>query len=343
MAKIFFDLEGPISPQDNAYNVLGIVKNGEKIFEVISRYDDILTLEDRENYEPGDTLKLIVPFLVYNKISECDINKVSKKAEIVSGVKEVVARLMFDGWNVYIISTSYQQHAYNIAKRIGIDSGKVACTRMPLNDYLIEFTDEELQIVADMEEKILDDLYPELDERRIVAELDEFFFEALQKSRLSSIFKDIAVMGGQRKVDAMMKFAGTDDLSDAIAVGDSITDFKMLEKTSEQGGLAIAFNGNEYSIPHADVAVATVDQRFLLPITTAFVEGGRKSAIDTAERLHNAPLDVILKAMPQDIASTIPGDVTVPQYHHINSNAKEVIEIHSRYRTLLRGDAGKLG
>ena len=68
MAKIFFDLEGPISPQDNAYEVLGLAKDGERVFEVISKYDDILTLEGREGYEPGDTLKLIVPFLLWNKI-----------------------------------------------------------------------------------------------------------------------------------------------------------------------------------------------------------------------------------------------------------------------------------
>jgi len=117
----------------------------------------------------------------------------------------------------------------------------------------------------------------------------------------------------------------------------------MLEKVRENGGLAIAFNGNEYSIPYADIAVGTVDQRFLLPIISAFAEGGRKHAIDTAKHLENAPLRAMLEAMPQDVASTIPGDITPPQYHHIDSNAEEVIEIHKEYRTLLRGDAGKLG
>jgi energy-converting hydrogenase A subunit R len=339
MAKIFFDLEGPISPQDNAYEVLGLAKNGKKVFEVISKYDDILTIEGRENYEPGDTLKLIVPFLIHNKISECDINRVSKNAGVVPGVKEVVSKLISDGWEVYIISTSYEQHAYNIARRIGIDNGRVACTKMPLDDYLLKFSDDDLKVVAGMEKKILNDLYPGLDERRIVTELDEFFFKTVPKSRLGSMFNEITVVGGQRKVDAMMRFAGN-DLTGAVAVGDSITDFKMLEKVRENGGLAIAFNGNEYSIPHADVAVATVDQRFLLPITSAFAEGGRRHAIDTAKGLENAHLDAILNAMPRNI--TIPEDITPPRYHHIK-DAEEVIEIHREYRTLLRGDAGKLG
>ncbi len=341
MVKIFFDLEGPISPQDNAYEVLGLAKNGEKVFEVISKYDDILTLEKRENYEPGDTLKLIVPFLIKNKISECDITKVSKNAGLVPGVKDVISRLMSDGWEVYIISTSYQQHAHNVARQVGVDVERVACTKMPLDDYHRQFSDEDLKVVADMEEEILNELYPGLDEQKIVAELDGFFFDTLQKSRLGEIFNEVTVVGGQRKVDAMMRFAGN-GLTDSVAVGDSITDFKMLEKVRENGGLAIAFNGNEYAIPYADVAVATADQRFLLPITSAYAEGGRKHAIDTAERLENAPIDTILNAMPPDIARAIPKDITPPQYHHIK-DPEEIIKIHKKYRTLVRGEAGKLG
>ena len=70
MNFICFDLEGPLSPQDNAYELMRLFPNGGKIFEVISRYDDLLTLEEREDYEPGDTLALIVPFLLLHNISE---------------------------------------------------------------------------------------------------------------------------------------------------------------------------------------------------------------------------------------------------------------------------------
>ena len=55
MNLICFDLEGPLAPQDNAYDLMKLFPNGDKIFEVISKYDDLLTLEGRENYEPGDT------------------------------------------------------------------------------------------------------------------------------------------------------------------------------------------------------------------------------------------------------------------------------------------------
>ena len=344
MVKIFFDLEGPISPQDNAYEVLGLARDGGRVFEVISKYDDILTLEGRENYEPGDTLKLIVPFLLHNQISECDIVDVSKDAGLVPGVKEVISKLMSDGEDVYIISTSYEQHAHNIARQVGVEGKRVACTKMPLDDYHLQFPDEDLEVVAGEEEKILNELYPGDDEQKVKTELDEFFFGTLQKSRLGEIFNEVTVCGGARKVDAMMKFAESDDLSDAIAIGDSITDFKMLETIREKGGLAIAFNGNEYSIPYADVSVANVDQRFLLPIIQAFEEGGREGAIAAVRRLRNASIEEILNALPADVSSTIPEDIKPPAYHIIKeSDTNEIIKIHKEYRTLVRGAAGKLG
>ena len=97
MEVICFDLEGPLSPQDNAYELMSLIENGEKIFEVISRYDDILALEGREDYEPGDTLSLIAPFLVYHSISEYDIRRVSDRAVLVDGAREFISKLMFEG------------------------------------------------------------------------------------------------------------------------------------------------------------------------------------------------------------------------------------------------------
>ena len=54
MNFICFDLEGPLSPQDNAYELMKLFPNGDKIFEVISSYGDLLTLEEKEDYELGE-------------------------------------------------------------------------------------------------------------------------------------------------------------------------------------------------------------------------------------------------------------------------------------------------
>jgi|Deesub1362A_J573_1020465.scaffolds.fasta_scaffold00131_78 energy-converting hydrogenase A subunit R len=345
MPSIFFDLEGPLSPQDNAYEVLGLAPEGAKVFEVISRYDDMLTLEGRANYEPGDTLKLIVPFLILHRISEKDIINVSKKAKIVPGARELISVLHERGWNVFIISTSYQQHAYNVASQVGVNRERVACTKMPLNRYVSELANEDLEIVREMEERILEDLYYEKDGKRVVRELDDFFFKKLRSTKLGEIFSEVTVVGGSRKVAALKRFYDKDDLSGVVAIGDSITDYKMLDAVKQGGGLAIAFNGNEYSIPYSSVAIASVDQRFSLPLLDAFERGGKEKAVQFALKLEKTDPKEIVEIMDENIAS---GILThPPRYHCIEGvnrdKIQSVISIHKEYRMLVRGEAGKLG
>ena len=130
---VAFDLEGPLSPQDNAYEVIGRVPRGHELFERLSRYDDLLTLAGREGYEPGDTLKLLVPFLLANGLKEAHVREVSARASLVPGAVETVAALHERGLPVVVISTSYCQHAHTVAARLGIPAARVACTRLPLD------------------------------------------------------------------------------------------------------------------------------------------------------------------------------------------------------------------
>lgn len=61
----YCDLEGLISSQDHAQAACKKqVKDGDKLFSVVSRYDDLLTLQNKEGCEPGNALMLIIPYLI---------------------------------------------------------------------------------------------------------------------------------------------------------------------------------------------------------------------------------------------------------------------------------------
>lgn len=330
MAKLIcFDLEGPLSPQDNAYELMGLIKikNGYKLFEVISRYDDLLTLEGRANYEPGDTLALIAPLLVYHKISEEDIKKVSARALIIKGAKALISSLKARSWKSYIISTSYEQHAYNIGASIGIPLENIVCTSFPLDNYVKEFENEDFSLIQNLENDVLA-LYPPIPEKdsQIKELLDKFFFKELQKTRLGKILKNTQVIGGERKVKALRKIAEkeTKSLNELVVVGDSITDFKMLKLVHEHGGLAIVFNGNEYAIPYGTVAIASKSLLDLLPVLERWEEG-------------LANLTSFVKALEKNNR--------MPYYHYLGDKKdfRAVIKIHKAVRKMVRGEAGKLG
>jgi len=80
--------------------------DGDKIFEVISRYDDLLTLEEREDYEPGDTLALIVPFLVLHDVSEDNISILAANASLTGGASDLIYQLQVNGWRTFCINSA---------------------------------------------------------------------------------------------------------------------------------------------------------------------------------------------------------------------------------------------
>ena len=319
-----FDLEGPLSPQDNAYEVMGLIENGRKIFEVISRYDDLLTLEGRQGYEPGDTLKLIIPFLVLHGITSRDVERVSEAAPLVEGAAETLQELRDTGWKVHIISTSYAQHALRIARALGVPEEDVACTRVELESFSGA---EGLELVREVEHLILEKLYPEMDDREILRTLDEFYFVKLPRTELGRMIERVEVTGGERKVRAMLRFLERHGLGveECVAVGDSITDFKMLRRVREGGGLAIAFNANQYALPHCDVGVASTTLRSLLPLMHAFAAGGRAGALLAAEKLESE----------EAVYTLFPGET--------QEKLQEALEVHMRFRRLVRGESAKLG
>ena len=66
---ICFDLEGSLSPQDNAYELMKLLPNGDRIFEVISRYDSMLGNTKK------DTIELLLNSLTYIIRKEIHIRK----------------------------------------------------------------------------------------------------------------------------------------------------------------------------------------------------------------------------------------------------------------------------
>ncbi len=329
MNFICFDLEGPLSPQDNAYELMKLFPNGDRIFEVISRYDDLLTLEERENYEPGDTLALIVPFLVLHNISEGDIASLASKANLTGGAEKLISWLQSKGWKVFCISTTYEQYAIRITHKLGIYAHNVACTPFPGDRLRLTLCKEDSTLLQQTEEDILT-MRPFADDARIKQSLDYFFWEKLPTTNLGKVIKEVKPVGGRRKVAALNKFADKYDqpLSNWVVVGDSITDFRMLQAVEKAGGLAIAFNANEYALPYSTMSLASI----LLSDLTEVLEAWQKG--------HRSSVEKVVKVKGKI------GGVGDRGYFHWLSGRKDidkVIDIHKRIRRLVREEAGKLG
>ncbi len=329
MNFICFNLEGPLSPKDNAYELMKLFPNGDRIFEVISRYNDLLTLEEKEDYEPGGTLALIVPFLLLHNISENNITTLAPEASFTGGTAELVSWLEHNGWKVFCITSAYEQYAIHITQKLGIYAHNVACTPFPLNKLLRTLCKEDAALLQKTEEDILT-MQPVADDDRIKQSLDHFFWEKLPTTELGEVIKQVKPMGGRRKVTALNKFADKYDqpLSRWVVVGDSITDFRMLQTVEAAGGLAIAFNANEYALPYATMSLASTFVSDINEVLPAWQKGYRKE------------IEKVVREREKI------GGTEDRGYFHWLSGRKdidEVIQLHKRIRRLVREEAGKLG
>ncbi len=329
MNSICFDLEGPLSPQDNAYELMKLFPHGGKVFEVISRYDDLLTLEGREGYEPGDTLALIVPFLVCHNISEDNITTLATEARLTGGADKLISWLEYSSWKVFCITTTYEQYALHITQKLGIYTHNVACTPFPLAQIRQTLCKEDLALLQQVEQDILT-MSPMVADNRIKQRLDDFFWQKLPTTELGKAIKEVKPVGGRRKVAALEKFADRygQALSKWVVVGDSITDFRMLQAVEEAGGLAISFNANKYALPYSTMSLASTSISDLTEVLGAWQKGQRKA------------VEKIVKEKEKI------GGVGDRGYFHWLSgreNIDEVIRIHQRIRRLVREEAGKLG
>jgi energy-converting hydrogenase A subunit R len=102
----------------------------------------------------------------------------------------------------------------------------------------------------------------------------------------------------------------------------------MLQAVEEAGGLAIAFNANEYALPYSTMSLASTSINDLSEILEVWPKGRR---------------DKVEKLVKQKEKTGGAGDRGYFNWLSGRKEIDEVIEIHKRIRRLVREEASKLG
>jgi energy-converting hydrogenase A subunit R len=324
---IAFDMEGPLTSQDAAFELMGLVPGGHEVFRAISRYDDILALAGRPDYEPGDTLALIVPFLLYHRLGVFHVERLAGSAPLVEGAPETIAQLTGEGYGVFCITTTYGQYARRLAQRLGLAAERVACTGFPLEELTARVTRDDIGAVARVELALRQPEVQE-DDARLQSVLDAFYWEELPGTPLGDAVASVKPIGGRRKVKALTQFATSAQLETSrwVVVGDSITDNAMLTTVRDAGGLAVVFNGNRYALECGTVGVASTSLAALLPLLRVWESGGLEGVRDFVSRLAKGT------------------DEPGAHYHWLAGvDTAEALAVHARFRRLVREAAAELG
>ncbi len=273
MPQLNMDCEGPLTQNDNAYELCkAYIPDGGEFFARISKYDDYLAdVEKRPGYRAGDTLKLVLPFLKSFGVTNRRMERFAEKTLVLlPGTMEMLPRIS-DLLPSFIISTSYCPYLEALCRLTEFPMDHVYCTEVDLDRYVLSSAEKDLlrslareiasQPLLSWPENAsgIEDL--EEGDQEVLRRLDEIFWQEVAGLGIGRLLRDVRPVGGAEKAkaveDSLVKTKL--DLHDVIYIGDSITDVQALELVGDGGGLAISFNGNSYALRAADWAIVCGD------------------------------------------------------------------------------------
>jgi energy-converting hydrogenase A subunit R len=247
------DCEGPLTLNDNAFEIAEkFIPEGGEFFKILSKYDDCLVEANYPNYHAGDTLKLISPFFKAYDVTNQDLIDYSKKnIDLVYGADETLKYANEKVYS-YIVSTSYGQYIQALCESVRFPYENTVHSHLDLDE--INITNEEKSQLKDFHDEILKLDLENIDQFH---KLDEIFFDKIPKMQINQLMEKVDTVGGEGKKQAVKRILKREDLpaSNLMYMGDSITDVEPLQYAKENGGLAIAFNGNPYAIEAAEIAI----------------------------------------------------------------------------------------
>ncbi|MGQ9566018.1 MAG: hypothetical protein ACUVT5_05685 [Candidatus Bathyarchaeales archaeon] len=359
-SKVFVtDCEGPISKNDNAYELTcHFVPNGAKLFSVISRYDDVLAdVLKREGYKAGDTLKLVLPFLkAYGATNRRMTAFSEKNVLLVTGAKDTmqfVQRIMPS----FIVSTSYEHYLSALCKITGFPFENTYHTRVDIDKYTI--TETETKTLKQIAKKIAEMPIIEIPknartlkdfsllDQSSIKWLDEVFWRIIPKMSVGKIFTEVNPVGGKEKANAVREIVAKVgcEVNCAMYVGDSITDVECFQFVRKGDGLTVSFNGNEYAVREAEIAVMSENTVITSILADIFVRLGKEAVLELAENwsfmaLKKHKVNPALLSRVHELYQD-----TLPRVEIITANNKEKLAKESvAFRKTVRGEAiGRLG
>jgi len=353
------DCEGPISKNDNAFELAEhFISDGGSFFTLISKYDDVLAdVIEKPGYKPGDTLKLILPFLkAYGATDEGIREYCLKNILLVPGADDTL-RFVKEAMPSYIISTSYEQYLSSLCDLIGFPYENVYCTRLNLNKY--EVSEEEINQIKVFKEEItampMIEISPDATsvdnfssrDQKTVKRLDEIFWREIPEMKSGRMLEAVNPIGGYEKANALKDIVSKLNcrLDNVMYVGDSITDVSPYQLVRESGGLTVSFNGNGYAVREAEVAVISGNTIPVTILADCFNRFGKHHTIKLVEEWSRSALENYCAnaELRRQIFELYPENL--PQVEVIkDSNRERLVKESSAFRKTVRGEAiGKLG
>ena len=351
------DCEGPISKNDNAYELTtNFIPNGNQIFCNVSKYDDVLAdVLNRPGYTAGSTLKLILPFLKAHDVTDNQIEKFSTHNIILIADTQTALKHIALNAKCYIVSTSYEHYIRALCKTVDFPYKNTYCTKVSLDNIVISAQEKDVLCERAREisqmpiinipnnAKGFTDFSSK--DQALIRRLDEIFWDELSHMAVDKFFREVVTVGGEQKAEAIREVNKPLKVpfEKVMYVGDSITDVEALQLVKENGGLAVSFNGNSYAVKNADIAVISESNLVTAVIADVFYRFGREKALEAVKFWEQPFLKEL--GVDSELLKQVFTSKRGPKVQIVTSeNMNVLVTQSSEFRRKVRGVAiGRLG
>lgn len=269
------DCEGPLTLNDNAFEMAAhFIEDGGELFKILSLYDDYLAdVVKKENYKAGNTLKLILPFFVCVNLKNNDLVEFSKNNIYAVNDSKFLLEYLKKAMNTYIVSTSYGQYIEAVSNYMEVPFENTFYTDVDVD--VLNLTDDEIKKIDEFKELILNNP----DDYEL---FDDIFFSQIPKMGIYEKIKQINVVGGEGKKLAIDEIIARDniDVNNLLYIGDSITDVEPLAFARANDGISISFNGNEYPLKVAEIAIVSPNAVPTALIANIYAENDKDTVLE---------------------------------------------------------------
>jgi len=353
------DCEGPISKNDNAFEVTAhFVPNGERLFALVSKYDDVLAdVVKWQGYSAGGTLKLILPFLKAYGVTDKQINDFSaRNLVLIAGSQPTLQHVQAIAY-AFIVSTSYEHYIRALCNALAFPFKNTYCTKVSIDKYQLAQQEKTQlrEIACEIAKMPMVTIPPTAKsvkdfssaDQETLSRLDDIFWKEIASMPIGKIFSEVTTVGGEQKAEAIRDVAKKlgAPLEDVMYVGDSITDAEAFKLVKDNGGLTVAFNGNQYAVKNAEVAVLSENNTATAVIADLFCKLGKR---ETLQALRNWNRDALSKSAvnPQLLNRLFTlHSAVLPKIQIVTpENMDTLVKESSEFRKKVRGEAiGRLG
>ncbi|MCJ7559766.1 HAD hydrolase family protein [Candidatus Bathyarchaeota archaeon] len=360
MKRVFTsDCEGPISKNDNAFEMTArFVPNGDKLFTLISKYDDVLAdVLKKPGYSAGGTLKLILPFLKAYDVTDRQMEEFSAHNLILIANSKDTLQHVRTIASAFIVSTSYEHYIKALCKALDFPYQNTYCTRLSIDKYSI--AEQEKTRLKEMAKeivqmsmlsippaaKLMEDFSSK--DQETIKRLDKIFWNELASMNLGRIFSEVAPVGGGQKAEAIEDAVERlhAPLSDVMYVGDSITDVEAFRLVRDNGGLTVSFNGNHYAVKNAEIAVLSENSIVTAIIADLFCKHGKQQTLQVLKNWDSKALRKSAVSQPLLDRFLALYPTALPKVQIVTAqNMETIVKESSEFRKKVRGEAiGRLG